>query len=386
MTRAGVGALFAVLALGTSCHLAPAKVWNLEQVHTPDGRPSRRGQVRSDFGYVLSSLSAGTNYGGAEHQAKAAKDERIEDPLGTCLENVVELGRCLRDERVAAIQAATFAWLAVDCTYLLSRERCALELGELASVLDLQAPPPLPEGEPLDAEAVSAALEELVAATREVVAAPDLAGRALENARERVLALPLGRQGAIRMLRATNALLERRERGAVFAPLRALRLDLARRVTAMALGEALEDPQGRVRAAALEASLRAFPGERPELLRRAMVDPMQEVAERSEVSLRALQFLARYGLPPAPEGMPIEVYERTWNGLLVEVLRLRVDGSHSVAACEALAKITGEPATLRPEVWMARWRAHSSAEPVRPSGPEKTKTAPASAEGPPPTW
>ena len=42
--------------------------------------------------------------------------------------------------------------------------------------------------------------------------------------------------------------------------------------------------------------------------------------------------------------------------LLVQVLRQSVDGPHLIYSCRALARIRGEPVTLRPEVWVARWR------------------------------
>ncbi len=370
--RAGAWAILPALLAATGCHLAPVKVWNLEQVHAPDGSPRRRGNLKGDLEYMLSETFRTTNFGGASFQAEAAREEHIEDPFATCLENVLGLAHSSRDERVAGLQVAVFAWLGVDCTYMLSRERCVLELGELAQVLDLASAPLPPSAEPVSPEAVKNSFDELVSTAREVGAAPGLAGDALEQVAERVRALPLDRQGALRLLRATNALLAEGERGAVLAPLRALRLDLARRCTAMGLRAALEDPHGRVRAAALEASLRAFPSERARHLRWAVADPMEGVEARSEVSLRALQLLARYGLPPSGDEPPAE-FERGWREVLLQVLRLQVDGPHSIAACQALAKITGQPATLLPEVWLARWR--DSAAPEAPAQPESESQA-----------
>ena len=356
MTSARALGLTGLSALAAGCQLAPAKVWNLEQLHAPEGTPKRTGVLHSDFGYLLSNLFRNSHFGGERGQAERETPKAIEDPLGECLENVIELGECARDERVAGLQAASFGWLAVDCTYLLSRERCALELGELARDLQLDQAPSWAGGEPASPEAVKVVFDRLVDVLREVVAAPGLAGDALERACDEARALPLDRPGALRLLRAANALLADGERGAVYAPLRALRLELARHVTTLALRAALDDPQGRVRAAALEANLRAFPAERPELLRHAIVDPMPEVEDRSLVSLRALEFVARYGLPPTPAETTPEAFRRDWEDLLVQVLRLSVDGQHNNAACRALAKLSGEPATLRPEVWMARWR------------------------------
>jgi len=350
----------------SGCNLAPVKVWNLEQLHAPDGSPRRKADIKGDLEYMVFEVARETNFGGPEFQAETGKEERIQDPFATCFENVLQLGRCSRDEKVAALQATAFAWLAVDCTYVLSRERCVLELGELAQALDLAAAPPAPGGEPLSPEAVKTAFDELVGTVRQVAAAPGLAGDALVQEADRVRALNLDRKGALRLLRATQALLEGDERADVLAPLRALRLDLARRCTILALRAALEDPNGRVRAAALESCVRAFPDERAERLRWAVVDPMEGVEGRTEVSLRALQLLARYGLPPSGDVPPAE-FERGWRELLLQILRLQVDGPHTIAACRALAKITGQPQTLLPEVWLARWR-----ETEPPAAPEET--------------
>jgi hypothetical protein len=87
---------------------------------------------------------------------------------------------------------------------------------------------------------------------------------------------------------------------------------------------------------------------------------MEGVEARGEVSLRALELVASHGLPPSAEQPPEEL-ERTWRELLLQVLRMQVDGPHTVAACRALAKITGEPQTIRPEAWLARWRASGPA-------------------------
>jgi hypothetical protein len=99
---------------------------------------------------------------------------------------------------------------------------------------------------------------------------------------------------------------------------------------------------------------------------------MEGVEDRTEVSLRALQLLARYGLPPSGDVPPAE-FERGWRELLLQILRLQVDGPHTVAACAALAKITGQPPTLLPEVWLARWR--DSAAPETPAGTESEAQA-----------
>ena len=365
--RAALASVSLALALG-ACQLAPPRVHNLTEVHQPDGRPKRDARLLSDIGYLLDRGLRSTNYGG-ETPLVAGEAKRIKDPLGKCLENVCALARCERDEKVAGLQAATFAWLAVECTNPLSRERCLLSLGELAPLLpEDDSPPARAAGEPgtpvATADEVKEAFETLVATTREVVAAPALAGNALPQAVERVRALNLDRSGAVRLLRAVNTLLAEGEHGAVRAPLRELRLVLSRRATELALRAALADTNGRVRAAAFEACLRAFPAERAERLSWALSDPMEGLADREALTLRALELIAEHGLPPV--GLP--GYEQALRGRVLDVLARRQGGPLSVAACRALAKIEERPQSLRPETWLALW-------PTRGAGREEAAGA-----------
>ncbi len=365
------------------CTLAPAKVWNLEQLHETDGPPRRRGNLHGDFEFLLTQAFRKTNFGGPEFQQRQAEEKRIKNPLAKCLENVLALSHARRDERVAGLQAATYAWLVVDCTYVLSRERCALELGGLARDLGVAAAPAPPEGEPTTPEAVKSCLDLLLTTLREIQAAPGLAAGSLAETCARLRALPLDRPGALRLLRATNQLLENGEGEPTFAPLRELRRALAQRCIVLALRAALTDPEGRVRAAALESALSAFPSERAELLRWAVTASMEGVLQREDVSLRGLELVARFGLPTPPAGVAEADFERTWCGILVQVLRLAYDDRHNTAACQALAKITGAPASLRPEVWMARRReAEALAPEPEPAPDSAAPTVPAPAPAP----
>jgi hypothetical protein len=362
-TRLGLWAVIPPALAG--CQVAPAKAWNLQQLHQPDGRPQHEGRIVGDVEFVLERALGALRATGGKFESVEPGAERIEDPLGACFENVLALAGAEPDEKVVALQVASFAWLGVDCTYVLSRERCFLALGELAGTLHLGPEPPPVPAEPATPEEVQAAFEALVATTREVVGAPGLAGDALEQAAGDVLALSLDRAGAVRLLRGVNALLADDERGAVLAPLRELRLVLARRAAELALRAGLADPDGRVRAAAFEGNVRAFAAERGARLRWALLEPMEELENRAILRLRALDFLARYGVPPAPPGEDPETFAREVQAALVEVLREGLGGPEAVAACRALARIRGEPTSLRPEDWLARWRAESAA----PSSP-----------------
>ncbi|MEQ1893954.1 MAG: hypothetical protein ABL998_15545 [Planctomycetota bacterium] len=358
--------LLAALAAGaSSCQLAQAHAFNLAELHDAEGRPARRGTLRSPIGYLFNETLRSSNFrGGAALDEAEPKEERIEDPLGSCLENVLDLAACTRDggaadEKVLGLQVENFAWLVKDCTYVLTRERCASELGRLVVWLD-PAKAPTPEGTSASAEVVAATFEQLATCVTEVRAAPDMAGTALAERCAALDALVLEREGALRCLRGVNKLLAPGERGAVLAPLRALRLSLARRNLVLGLRAALEDPEGRVRAAALDSAVRAFPAERHALLHGVLATP-PEVPEFELVTARALALIARYGAPSAPEGVEPARDTAEWVDLCIRILRSALDGPNSTAACAALAKLTGEPPTVMPEVWVARWRAARAA-------------------------
>jgi hypothetical protein len=353
--------LLAALGAGTSsCQLAQAHAWNLDQLHDPAGRPERHGTLRSPIGYLFGETLRSTNFRGGEGLEGADEGERIEDPHGECLANVLDLAACTRDgveadEKVLGLQVENFAWLVGDCTYVLTRERCAAELGRLVVWLD-PALAPAPAGEPATTEVVASQFEALAACVAEVRAEPEMAGAVLAQRCAELEALVLEREGALRCLRGVNQLLAPGERGAVLAPLRALRLSLARRNLALGVRTALVDAEGRVRAEALEAAVRAFPAERHALLRGVLAAP-PEVPGFELVTARALELLARYGAPPVPAGSEAARDQAEWVELCIRILRSALDGPNSTAACAALAKLTDEPATMMPEVWVARWRA-----------------------------
>ncbi len=365
--RAGGLACLLSGVVSAGCHVAAAKVWNLEQVHEPDGTPRRVGRLRSDLWYVVDTFLERSHYAGEDLRNRG--DEKIEDPLGECLENLVELGACKDDQHVVALKVASFAWLAVDCTNVLSRERCALELGPLGRELGLRELPALPaEGEAAGPDQVKTAFEALASASRASAQGTGTTAD-LREACASAQALVLGREGALRLLRASNVLLERDRGAPALEALRELRLELARRCMALALRQALADPDGLVRAAALESAVRVAPEQRSELLRWALTDPL-EIPHRPDVAVRALALISRYGVPPAAAGEDPETALRAWQELLIEVLRgkgawsVQVDsaaeGQLSLWTCRALSRISGRPGSLRPEVWLAWWRESSA--------------------------
>ncbi len=350
------------LAACAGCRVAQAKVWNLQQVHDPDGSPRRTGRVHSDVGFLFSRFLEISSF--QSQNIAALKDKEIEDPLGECLENLTELDDCNEEDlQVQGWMAECYAWLAIDCTYVLSRERCALELANLARVLEVEAPiVRAPDVRTATSEEVGAAYDALVAAAQPFFVSQGGSVRDLVAACEETGALVLDRAGALRLLRACNVMLGKK-RGPELEPLYRLRRELARRSVALAIPELLEDAEGRVRGAGLWAHA-ALPGaDMPELLRWALVDPMEGVDEREIVALRALEILGHQGLwPPGGEPPPEErdAELRPWVDLMIQILQ-NDDGTEiGTAACHALARITGEEPTLRAEVWAARWRARWS--------------------------
>lgn len=377
--RGGIGPVCAaVVSVAAGCHIAGAKVWNLEQVHEADGTPKRTGRLRSDISHVVNSFLEQTNFGGADFNKE--EEKKIEDPLGECLENLVELASCKDDRKVVALKAATYSWLAVDDTYALSRERSALELGRVAPKLGVEGPLDLgADAQPATPAEVAVAYDELVTATRECLRVGESASGELREACGKVRGLLLERQGALRLLRAANALLDVDRGQERLRPLRELRLELARRCVGLALHEVLADEHGLVCAAGLQACVRVSAQGRAELLRWALVEPLEGIQHREELALRALALLASYGVPSVPEGDPAGV-EREWTEVLIRILRGELEwcqllggeaqGRVTVAACRALARITGRPPSLRAETWIAWWRASTdagaSAEESRP--------------------
>ena len=372
-------AVSAVSIGGAGCRVADARVANLREVHHPDGRPKRVGVVRNDLQYLLGTALGRLNV--RAEQLRVGKEKEIEDPLGVCFQNVLGLADCDRDEtRVLLLQAEMFGWLAVQDTYALTRERCLLELADVGRRLGVREPAPLrpvdgAEGElppPAGPEEIAAVLSGLVRAARPLlgataaaddpfaeVAAPDAAaeGEALSRACAAARDLPLDLDGARRLLDALIGLSggDALERPAL-EPLRRLRDDVARRIVANAFAGGLDDPEPRVRAAALAGLVRLAGGVGATVLERGLHDPDPLVVRRTARLVR------RFGLPPAGgagSGEPAAAEaaardEERWLRLLVERAQ-SLDGPVSVAACRALAAVTGRPESLRPETWLTWW-------------------------------
>ena len=364
-TLGGLAIALAALA-GGGCKIADANVANLRELHDPDGSPRRVGIVQSDVTFMIRRFFAQARLGSP--RAFQAKPDRIDDPLGECLEQVLELADCDPDDpRIRGLQVELFGWLAVDCTYTLSRERCTKELGRLGRELGVTEPAePDPERPRATPDDVARALEELLPALR-----PFLEGgrqgfdrRRLDEACAGIRALELDREGARRMLSAMNALVGRARRDdPELEDLRALHAELQRRYVALSYAPLLGDPEPLVRAAALEAGVAMTRNRAPGLVRSGLDDPAEEVV------LRALDVLARHGMPEPEEPLAAEErerYERSWRAALARLLANAPDGAVSIAACQAMARVSEDGGkNLRPEVWVARFQEEERARVAR---------------------
>lgn len=349
-------ALTLVSGLAGGCHYAPARVWNLREVHQPSGRPDRVARTRSDVAYLLQVAFEQLDIG--QNLALEGEERRLDDPLGVCLENLLALERTDAGDPVdQPFQAEGFAWLAVDCTYGLSREAAVRGLRPLAAELGVTEPVTVdPEAAATPAE-IDAAFEDLVTAARPIVRGEGGSALDVRSSVEAIGALLPDRAGTLRLLRATNVLMERARGRAALEPVAALQRSLARRAVGLALEEVLADPEGLVRAAGLRTRLElAAPEQADELLVWALEDPHEDVARAEEVQRTAVAWIAERGLPRSAGGpRALGDYELRWCERLTRLLAER-RGPEAVGAAGALARITGRPATIRPEAWLAWWR------------------------------
>jgi hypothetical protein len=362
-------ALAALACGGASCRIAEAKLWNLEQVHAADGAARRVGDVRGDFEYAIKAgglpfRPAGLLESLAEFGSE--RDGAIEDPLGVCLENLIELGECdLSDPALRGRAIAMYAWLAGDDQWFLARERALRECARLARGEGVAAPfdpPPLPA----DPDALRVALLTLhhaygVPFGEQAPPAEDAARVPPSSALEGLRSLPLDRDGARRALRALSDLLARaRELDRLDPGLSELHGELRRRTLALAMRAGLEDEHDFVRASAFEIALHLGTEIPAPLLQRALV------AEGPEVALAAMGVIERRGVPQAG---PRELQAAGWTELLVGMAPSH-EGRRSAAACRALRAIEpGGPGSQRFEEWVAWWNERKAPAPPAAAAP-----------------
>ena len=358
-----LGAAAALLCLA-ACHIPQANVYNLREVRDPDGSARLVGAPMTRLEYfsrniILANLSS-------DGEMAEKEDEEIDDPDSVALENLIQLSECDgSDPWIRGLQVEMMSWLAVDDDYKLARERAVIELGRLALSLDVEAPEQLvKDAVPAGPDDIVGPLGELVGGVRAFVERNDPPGRDFEAACGRLRELVLDRDGARRVAAATNALLWRTGHDEpAMEELLAVHEHAARRAVALALGEALRDQDPVVRAAAVEASLRAS-GDTLNSLR------MQALEDSSEIVVGAvLRGVAERGLHP-PERLTPEEAEEMRHAFIERFVMLARDlrSPVSAAACAALNKTAGSGfSTYRWEEWNRWWDAESTREAPEPS-------------------
>ena len=361
-----------------ACHFAGANTHNLDELHWSDGRHKRTGTLWTPYEYAVHVGIRGviSGLGGKSEEEPPVK---IDDPLGKCVENLVELvGYGDGDPEIVAWKVEYCSRLAVDDAWNISREIAVRELGNQGARLKLaEHPPRKPVGEVAGVDAVREALRRLINACPPIlkggaVSAEEKAEFAA--ACEAISALDLDRQGALRLLRSVTIIERVRSSSPNLAPLRALSLDLQRICVRTALDAAVTDTppstaggnypgwnNPRVRGVAIEAFVRAY-GEP------AYVHFLSELNARdadAEHLLALLRMIKARGFPqPPPDAKPgdRERAEKAWSETLVHLVTDYPDAPVRIAAMGALAKVGGRASySLREEDWQVWWAQRNAA-------------------------
>jgi hypothetical protein len=349
----------ACLALALSgCSTTAVKVWNLEQLHDGESHHRYQADLQSDTGWFWRRGVLGLFQGAGAQFAAQTSTEKIEDPAGKCLENLLELQERSRggsepDPR----HIEWFARLAVEDPSSLSRERAVLALAEFGALLPVGLPARLGADQvPAGPDVLAPVLEELVRSVRGVVeGAPDAEAQVAKSCAA-VRALDLDLAAGRRALRASAEL----ERAVEHVDKYSTDLDaLVRHIESLlvrrALAVAVTDKSEIVRAAAIHGIAatggpRAFDAVLYERLR-------QENATRPLRSL--MEVVAQYGLPvPEPGGRPLTHSQEEWIASIEALAVQHPEGEMRVRAMRTLQAVAApELKSLREEDWYRWWLA-----------------------------
>lgn len=345
--------------------LADAKVHNLEALHPRAGRHTYVAALVGDIEYLLLRGVKRTRVGGAD-----AGQGAVPVPENECLANLVALARFDPvDERVASLQVLWCCRVATECPWALSRERAVRELGAAALRLGVGPPAGLaPEATLDDAQAVGRALARVMAALGDGQDAGDDGPLALAEACEGVRTLMFDVAGGRRVLFGlAQLLLDPRRTPTEDDVLRTLLGEVEVRCIGQTLAQALGDEAPRVRAAAVEASVRSGG---PGVL--AIVLSQLDRESSDEVLAGVLRLVAAEGLPLREEGIDPTDYARAREVWLSQLVRYAVEhpaGSVRVQAMRALAVVADSgPDSLRAEDWEDWWFARFAVGAGAPAG------------------
>jgi hypothetical protein len=371
-------ACLAALLQLAACHFAGANTHNLDELHWSDGRHKRTGTLWTPYEYAVHVGIRGlvTGLGGKPEEEAPVK---IDDPLGSCVDNLIELvAYDDSDPEIVAQKVEYCSRLAVDDAWNLSREIAVRELGRQGARLELAVHPPRkPVGEVAGVDAVREALRRLINACPPILKGGAISAEEKAEfaaACEAIGALDLDRQGALRLLRSVTIIERARSSSPNLAPLHALGLDLQRTCVRMALDSAVTDTppttaggnypgwnNPRVRGVAIEAFVQAY-GEPAYLHFLSELDPRDADAEHL---LALMRLVKARGFPqPPPDAKPgeRERAEKAWSEKMVHLVTDYPDAPVRIAAMGALAKVGGRASySLREEDWQVWWAQRNAA-------------------------
>ena len=375
------GLSLATLA-ATSCRLIEADAYNLDQLHGADGRHRYSAALEGNFEYIVRHQFGALFPNSNLSQSKSPSP--VKNPSGQCLTKMLRLaGYDSASPTVASRQVEWFSRLAVDDDAILSRERALIELGKAAERLDVGPRELDAQIVPAGPAALSEALASLSRAVTQSLSregSEEMRKADLTAAVDLVEGLDLDLDGSRRALRVTTELLKR---GGLFSratpELERLNLHLQRVCVERSLARALDDDDPLVRAAALEAVVRARgPEALAPLLMRLALEPT-EVASRTlpldikglldqhqlEVLLLEKPLYIQRPQKLGPTNVLADAEPPDYLASIYRVVELLRDEGHlRVKAMQALSATSGSGiVSLREEDWQAWWFARRSAGP-----------------------
>lgn len=369
--------LASIAAASCACRSIGANAHNLDQLHSPDGRVQRVGNLVGPLGFELRRSLGGLVPGLAVGDDDETRS--IKDPLGRCVENLAEMSEFDgADPYYGSLQSLYFSWLAVDDPWHVSRELCVRGLGAAGERLGLAGePPPDRRGEPVVPIDLRGPIEELTAAAADLRggtrAERAAAAQRFEAACDAIEELPIDRRAGLRALRVAITF-ERAlgESSRVYPRLRRLNVHLQKICVREALLAALRDrapaestgthpgwDSPLVRSAAIEACVQAFGP-------RALADFLVQIQgeDDPDTLLGLLRAVRERGLPRELEGLSesdLAELRELWTRSILAKATNHPSSRVRVAAMRALRTISGgELGTLREEEWAAWYTARTA--------------------------
>jgi hypothetical protein len=349
-------ARIALLALAASaCQVTESNIYNLAQLHENDSKHRYQAALESDIEYVLRHQVAGL-FRGAGASLAQKSPSKLEDPPADCLENLIELEHYTgTSARLRAQQIEWFARLSIEDPWKLSRERAVIGLGHVGVKIGAGMPARLgTDQHSAGPDELAPALEQLIDAVRQLRESRPGAAERLAEVCDSIQKLEIDLDAGRRALRAVTELASISGSKAA-EPLQTLSAHLQRVCVRRALGRALDDPEPRVRIAALGAVAECGGAEALDVV---FFERLRTERE-GEVVIAMLHILSARGLPDA--GAPRLRSREDWLSALYQLLPSRPESDVRVAAMRALGALSGSGLrSLREEDWQAWWYARGA--------------------------